>query len=73
MLTSEDFGAWVQRERRRQRMTQMAVSDKANMTQDYICTLEAGKYKRGPTLDTCNRVLDVLGYELKIVRKKVKG
>ena len=71
MLTPEYFGLWVRSERIRQRKTQDVIAIKSEMTQSYVHRLESGSfYKAGPSLDTCNRVLDALGYELKIVPKK---
>ncbi len=70
MLTVEKFGQIVRAERVRQKSTQGALEDATGVARGNISNIERGKYKYGPSLFICNNILDSLGLEFKIVRKK---
>lgn len=69
-MTPDRFGEIIRRERKRRGLTQAQLGDMIEATQTSVCMIERNDYSRGPMLETCNRLLDALGLEFKVVRKK---
>lgn len=65
--TSERIGAEIASIRISLGMTQKEMAEKANMYVNHIPRLEKGKINIG--INTLKKVLDALGYDLKIVKK----
>ncbi len=62
MNTRIDFGQKIIEARKIKDITQQQLSEKANITQNNLSRIEAGKYN--PGLDILFRIADALGMEL---------
>lgn len=66
-MTLAELGETIRLRRKELHMTQEQLSEKANIAQETISTLENG-YK-GPRWDTLMMVTEVLGMEVKVKRR----
>lgn len=66
-MTLAELGETIRLRRKELHMTQEQLSEKANIAQETLSTLENG-YK-GPRWDTLMMVTDVLGLEIRVERK----
>lgn len=66
-MTLQELGEAIRLRRKELHMTQEQLSEKANIAQETLSTLENG-YK-GPRWDTLMMVTDALGLEVKVERR----
>lgn len=66
-MTLQEVGEAIRLRRKELHMTQRQLAEKADIDYQTVSTLENG-YK-GPRWDTLMMVTDVLGLEVKVVRK----
>lgn len=62
-----DFNKWLKETRTEAGLTQEQVAKKSYFSIMTIQNLEAGR--RIGNIETMNRIMDALGYEIKVVRK----
>lgn len=67
-MTLSELGETIRLRRKELKMTQEQLSEKANIAQETLSTLENG-YK-GPRWDTLMMVTEVLGLEVKVERRR---
>ena len=67
-MTLAELGETIRLRRKDLHMTQEQLSEKANIAQETISTLENG-YK-GPRWDTLMMVAEVLGLEIRVERRR---
>lgn len=72
MLTAEEFGRFIYRERKRSGLSQAALASKSGLFGQHISMVERIEHKRGPSLCTCAKLCEALGYSLVIIKKQAE-
>ena len=67
-MTINEVVAFIRAERRRRRLTQTDMSVLTGLPRYFISDIEHKHFKRGPSFDTCERLLNALGYSLTITQ-----
>jgi len=60
-------GEWVRRIRKASALTQTALADKVNVTQERISEIERGEGPQGPTISLLDRIAKACGREITLV------
>lgn len=63
-----DFSKVLKEERAKRKESQLGMSIELNISQDNVCRYEQGKME--PKISEAERILNILGYDLVIVKRE---